>query len=616
MNSRDPDPHETIQWQNPLPHGDQDPSGENAPLKNAPRNSPEVTPSQNAPTIIHHPSDASAPLAESSVNSADVDDEPLSEYDERLAYRISELADRIQRGERIDLQQACRETPEFASDLRELWGTILVTDAIGQVHEEAEAPSDAGSLQLKLPVTVGDFELLHELGRGGMGVVYRARQISLVREVAIKMILRERLASPEEKKRFFVEAESTARLNHPNIVPVYEVGELDGRPFFSMEYIRGMTLMQRINQGPIPQRRAVQIIAPICRAIAYAHSQGIIHRDVKPSNILLDSKGMPKLTDFGLAKLITGDQESLTRTGAILGTPTYMSPEQATGQEQLMGPGSDIYSIGSVLYHALTGRPPLVANSPIELAMKIVEQDPPAPRLLEPRLDRDLEMIVVRCLQKPPDLRYKTADSLANDLESFLRDEPVSASSGQFTQVLARLFRETHHAPVLENWGLLWIWHSLVLVIACSLTQYFRYSGVTNRYAYAALWTLGLGTWAFVFWALRRRMGPVTFVERQIAHVWGSSMVAIAALFPLEWWLGLETLTLSPMLGVITAMIFIIKAGMLSGAFYVQAAMLLAASVMMAIYPLEAHMIFAIVSSLSFFVPGVKYYRQRRRQQL
>jgi serine/threonine-protein kinase len=280
-----------------------------------------------------------------------------------------------------------------------------------------------------------------------------------------------------------------------------------------------------------------------------------------------------------------------------------------------MGPTSDIYSLGAVLYHTLTGRPPLVANSPVELALKIIEQDPPAPRLLEPKIDRDLEMIVIRCLQKPADLRYPSAEALANDLEAFLRDEPVAVRSGHFAQVFARLLRETHHAPVLENWGVLWMWHSLVVFIACLLTEFVRWSGVTNRLAYAALWTVGLGAWASVFWALRNRMGPVTFVERQVAHAWGASMIAIASLFLLEWWLDLPCLTLTPLLGVIAAMVFVVKAGVLSGAFYVQALCLFIASIPMAIFPHVAHLIFGCVAAPAFFIPGLKYYRQRKAQR-
>jgi serine/threonine-protein kinase len=215
-------------------------------------------------------------------------------------------------------------------------------------------------------------------------------------------------------------------------------------------------------------------------------------------------------------------------------------------------------------------------------------------------------------LQKPPDLRYATASELAADLEAFLRDEPVMARSGRFTQVLARVFRETHHASLLENWGLLWMWHSLVLLVWCVLTECLDWYGVKNRMAYAGLWTVGLGAWAAVFWAMRRRMGPVTFVERQIAHIWGASLIAIAMLFPFEWWLGLDPLTLSPLLGIISGMVFLVKAGMLSGAFYLQAVVLFATSVLMAVFTDYAHLILGVVSALCFFVPGLKYYRQRQ----
>jgi serine/threonine-protein kinase len=226
-------------------------------------------------------------------------------------------------------------------------------------------------------------------------------------------------------------------------------------------------------------------------------------------------------------------------------------------------------------------------------------------------LDRDLEMIVIRCLQKPIDLRYDSAGALANDLEAYLADERVEARSGHFTQVIARVFRETHHATVLENWGTLWIWHSLALLIAGVLTWQLDYNGVTQRWVYVAVWTIGLGAWAGVFWKLRRRMGPVTFVERQIAHLWGASMIAIAALFPVEWWLGIPVLALSPVLGVISSMVFIVKAGMLSGEFYVQAIALLMTAVAMAVLPQHAHLIFGLVAAACFFVPGFKYRRRR-----
>jgi eukaryotic-like serine/threonine-protein kinase len=541
----------------------------------------------------------------------DEDDLESTELDERLAALVTQLADRLQKGESIDIQEECRRYPEFADELKSLWGTIVVTHAVG--GEEFQSiregvPTDSGAWAIQLPFKLGDFELLEVVGRGGMGVVYRARQISLDREVAVKMILKDQLASQQERQRFFAEARATAKLEHPGIVPVYDVGEIEGRPYFVMKFLKGKTLYELIQSGEVTPRTAGRYLEQVCRAVQFAHDSGIVHRDIKPSNILVDETGHARLTDFGLAKT-TDSMDSLTKTGVVLGTPTYMSPEQASGRMGPIGPSSDIYSLGAVLYHAITGQPPFVGKSAVDLVFKILEQDPPPPRLIAPRVDRDLEMIAVRAMQKPQDLRYRTADLMGDDLLAYLRDEPIAARSGQFAHVLARWFRETHHAPVLENWGLLWMWHSLVLILMCIVTEFMQWNDAP-RWSYPLLWTVGLGAWAGVFWALRRRMGPVTFVERQIAHVWGASMLAIASLFPIEWALELKPLQLTPLLGVISGMVFLIKAGILSGVFYVQAFFLFASTAAMLAYPTFAHIVFGVVAALSFFIPGLKYYRQ------
>jgi serine/threonine-protein kinase len=291
-----------------------------------------------------------------------------------------------------------------------------------------------------------------------------------------------------------------------------------------------------------------------------------------------------------------------------------MAPEQAAGNRGAMSAASDVYSLGSILYHILAGRPPFVANSPLEVVLQVLEQDPPLPRTFNARADRDLEMIALRCLQKPPDLRYATADDLAKDLEAYLADEPLAARSGRLSQVVSRMFRETHHATILENWGLLWMWHSLALVTVCGLTNGLSLWGVRGRLPYFLLWTAGLGTWAAVFWALRRRMGPVTFIERQIAHLWASSMVSIGLLFPVEYLLELPVLTLSPVLGLISGTVFLAKAGVLSGAFYVSAVALYVCGLFMALWPAYSHFIFGMVSASCFFFHGWKYHRQRTRR--
>jgi serine/threonine-protein kinase len=293
-----------------------------------------------------------------------------------------------------------------------------------------------------------------------------------------------------------------------------------------------------------------------------------------------------------------------------------------------MGPATDVYSLGCVLYHMLTGRPPFQAASPVDTVLMVLEQDPVPPRVLNPKADRDLEMITMRCLQKPTDLRYDTAAALSNDLTAYINHESISARSGRFGQVLARIFRETHHAPVLENWGVLWMWHSVVLLVICILTNLLYWaveSRVTleqahYRWPYLLLWSVVAGAWAGIFWYLRHRTGPVTFVERQIAHIWAGTMIAIGMLFPLEYILarsidGMRVLSLSPVVAVIVGMMFVIKAGVLSGSFYFQATAMFVAALIMAQVPDYAHFILGLVAGACFFFPGLKYYRQRKAGQ-
>ena len=269
----------------------------------------------------------------------------------------------------------------------------------------------------------GGFELLEELGRGGMGIVYKAREIELNRIVALKMILADESSSQTALQRFRIEAEIAGRLDHPCIVPVFQVGHHASRHFYAMGYIEGSTLAQRVSAGPLPQAEAVELVWQISEAIAYAHSRGVIHRDLKPGNVLIDAQGQPKVADFGLAKVVA-TESALTLTGEILGTPSFMAPEQAGGRTHEIGEAADIYALGAILYFLLTGRPPFQGPSTLETLSQVLHNDPVSPRRLQPKTDRDVETICLKCLAKPIGHRYLTAQLLLTTCADSLITNP------------------------------------------------------------------------------------------------------------------------------------------------------------------------------------------------
>src|SRR5438477_2982845 len=273
---------------------------------------------------------------------------------------------------------------------------------------------------------LGDYELLGEVGRGGQGVVFRARQKSLNRTVALKVISLGQWASKALLKRFRWEAEAAAGLNHPGIVPIYEVGERDGSCYFSMQFVEGGQLDEVGRRTPFSIRQAAELIAKIARTIHYAHEHGILHRDIKPGNILLDQKGEPHLTDFGLARLVE-TESTVTRTLEVLGTPSYMAPEQAVGNNAAIGSVTDVYGLGAVLYQLLTGQPPFAGGTTYETIKLLLDTKPRQPRLLNPKIDRDLSTVCLKCLEKDPKRRYASSLALAEDLERWLKHEPIRA---------------------------------------------------------------------------------------------------------------------------------------------------------------------------------------------
>ena len=298
----------------------------------------------------------------------------------------------------------------------------------------------------KLPKLPG-YELLGTLGQGGMGVVYKARDVQLKRLVAIKMIRAGANARTDELARFRVEAEAVARLQHPNIVQIHGIGDHDGLPFVVLEFVNGGSLDKRVNGTPLLTRDAARIVEVLARATQAAHDGNIIHRDLKPANVLLTAEGIPKISDFGLAKRLE-DEAGRTQTGDVMGTPSYMSPEQAAGRTDELGPATDIYALGAILYDLLTGRPPFKATTPMETLRQVLDQEPVTPRQLNPAVDRDVETICLKSLSKSPARRYATASDLAEDLRRWLHGEPITARPVSRTE---RMMRWCRRNPMVSS---------------------------------------------------------------------------------------------------------------------------------------------------------------------
>lgn len=321
-------------------------------------------------------------------------------------------------------------------------------EALGN-DESPESADPTGAVHLG---GFGNYDLLEELGHGGMGVVYKARQRSLHRIVALKMLLGGQFAGKVALARFRAEAELAAQLQHPNIVAIHEIGEQDGLPYFTMDFVPGRSLADLVRDHPLPARSAAAYVQTIATAIHYAHEQGVLHRDLKPSNILIDAFDQPRITDFGLAKRLTGSTSDLTVSGQTLGSPNFMPPEQAAGKHKTSGPTSDIYGLGAILYYLITARPPFMAENVSAAVRQVLENEPVSPRVLNPSVPRDLETLCLKCLQKEAKQRYASAQEVADELGRFLRGEPIQARP---VSSVTHAWRWCRRKPVLATLALL-----------------------------------------------------------------------------------------------------------------------------------------------------------------
>jgi serine/threonine-protein kinase len=381
------------------------------------------------------------------------------------------------------------------------------------------------------PPQIPGYEVLDLLGRGAMGAVYKARQTSLNRFVALKLMLAGTDAAPEEVTRIRREAETVARLQHPNVVQIYEVGEHQGRPYLALELVDGGSLAQRLGGAPLPRRQAAETVVQLARAMQYAHECNVIHRDLKPANVLVTSEDVPKIADFGLAKRLDSEL-SQTRTGAVLGTPSYMAPEQAEGRAKDVGPAADIYALGAILYELLTGRPPFRAATFWDTMEQVRSQPPAPPRLLQPGTPRDLETVCLKCLEKDPGRRYASARELAEELTRFLDGEPIHARSFNAWEHLVRTLDRQHHNAEFRAWG------DLVLIFAPIALLTHVLVGVLVLQGFPMLWSglLPLAAYFFFLFLLFRRpesrlLWPTNPVSRQFWAVMLGN-VAAAALAP------------------------------------------------------------------------------------
>jgi eukaryotic-like serine/threonine-protein kinase len=408
-----------------------------------------------------------------------MDGERIIEHSEDPRFRaiLATCLEKLERGETLDHVALLQRHPEYAESLRRLLDDQRLLRQVvtgmpgnagqgGSLRMEAadatiDSPSSANDIVEGMRIKyIGEYEILEEIARGGMGIVFKAKQRNLKRIVALKMIRSGHLATDADVRRFQIEAQAAGRLHHPRIVAIHEVGEHEGHHYFTMDYIAGRSLADAIRGESLPARRAAELVSQAAEAIQFAHDQGTLHRDLKPANILLDPDGNPKITDFGLAKLASspddGSQATLTTTGQVLGTPGYMSPEQAAGRQHLIGPATDIYSLGAILYASLTGRAPFLADSPLETLLQVMHQEPVPPRALNPKIPRDLETIALKCLAKQPSGRYATARLLAEDLTRWLTGRPILAKPAG---PLRRLAKWSRRHPA-------WTAFLLVLVVA------------------------------------------------------------------------------------------------------------------------------------------------------
>jgi eukaryotic-like serine/threonine-protein kinase len=512
-----------------------------------------------------------------------------------------------EQGQEPALEELCRDHPEVRGEVER---RIQALRKMYQIPNAAQAPTQPVAESMvpveRIASQLPDYEILELLGSGGMGKVFKVRQRSLKRLVALKMILGGYAASAAEIERFRTEAEAAAALQHPHIVQIYEIGQADGCPYLALEYVDGGSLAERLQAELLPPRQAAELVCTVARAMHYAHRRGIIHRDLKPANVLLARGEVlePKVTDFGLAKRL--DELSQTRSGSVLGTPSYMAPEQAEGHLRQIGPRSDIYSLGAILYECLTGQPPFEAPTLLETLELVRSQDPLPPRRRHPEVPVDLETICLKCLQKDPARRYASADELADDLTRFLESEPIRARNPSLMDRVAWTLNRSRNLPDLQPP------FALLMLIAPSffLIQLVTFALVHGRPEYP--WTAFVVTLITLFsvmtlYLLISGEGlriPLNTTTRHLWSVRGAQLLGSTVLPVVSWLLQppgspWNPLTVFPLWTVLIGVNFFALGGIYWGQFYLLGLAFIAMSVLMPLWLDLGPLAFSFLMSLT-----------------
>lgn len=490
-----------------------------------------------------------------------------------------------------------------------------------------------GEGEHSLPRAWGEYELHEEIARGGMGVIYRARHRRLQRWVALKMILAGQLASTDDVERFRAEARAAAQLDHPGIVPIYEIGEYEGQHYYTMPLVIGESLAGILHRGPLPARDAAWLMSVICNAVQYAHDRQIIHRDLKPANILLQqseaddrpfcvqvatptsvdhklSSLRPRITDFGLAKCLAHDI-ALTTAGQILGTPSYMSPEQTTGHAQQVGFSSDVYSLGAILYHMITGRPPHQAESPLQTLRQVAEVQPVPPRLLNRDIPRSLEAICMRCLEKDPRRRYPSAEELAQDLDRFLQGDTVHAKPIQLLERLSMAIQQSYHEEHFRGWGLALVSFGAVILFSHIVIYLAEATAMHSPLAYFfPRLTMFAALMGLLLHFRRQSIWPTNAAERLVWVVWTAYLLSLGAVNATNLILGREQRESYATFAILAGVGFMVMGGHVWGGGYVIGMVFLVAAPALAYWTAVAPIAFGALWAAALAAFGVHYMRR------